>query len=218
MTTAASVGCGRSRSSPGTNSSIEVIASAPTSPVTWVFAPACSATAVREPLVLTGKPWKKPAAMLAAPIPIISRLPSTSSPDRSAKADEVAIVSASETSAMPNAPPISVGRSEQLMSGMVNGGNPCGKRAHQLDAMLARGRTRRRPRSTPRPRPERSARLGSVVRSTTITAEAQHADRQRGGHRLAVRDALDERPRSRRRSRRHRRRSRTASEAARPGS
>ena len=42
--------------------------------------PACSATAVREPLVLTGKPWKKPAAMLAAPMPIISRVPSTSSP------------------------------------------------------------------------------------------------------------------------------------------
>ena len=55
-----------------------MIASAPTSPVTWVFAPACSATAVREPLVLTGKPWKSPAAMFAAPIPIISWLPSTS--------------------------------------------------------------------------------------------------------------------------------------------
>ena len=30
--------------------------------MTCVFAPACSATAVREPLVLTGKPWKRPAA------------------------------------------------------------------------------------------------------------------------------------------------------------
>ena len=45
-----------------------------------VLAPFCSATAVRDPLVLTGNPWKKPAAMFAAPTPIISRLPSTSWP------------------------------------------------------------------------------------------------------------------------------------------
>ena len=78
ITTAASVGCGRLRSSPGASSRISVIAAAPTSPVTCVLAPACSATAVREPLVLTGKPWKSPAARLAAPIPTISRLPSIS--------------------------------------------------------------------------------------------------------------------------------------------
>ena len=36
-----------------------MIASAPTIPVSCVFAPVCSATAVREPLVLTGKPWNK---------------------------------------------------------------------------------------------------------------------------------------------------------------
>ena len=69
-----------------------------------VFAPACSATAVREPLVLTGKPWKKPAAMLAAPMPIISWLPSTSCPVRAANADAVEIVSASATTAIPSAP------------------------------------------------------------------------------------------------------------------
>ena len=74
-----------------------MIATAPTSPVTCVFAPACSATAVREPLVLTGKPWNSPAAMLAAPMPIISRLPSTSCPVRAANDDAVEIVSASET-------------------------------------------------------------------------------------------------------------------------
>ena len=72
ITTAASVGCGRFRSSPGTSTSISTISARPTRPVSWVLAPACSATAVREPLVLTGKPWKKPAPMLAAPIPIIS--------------------------------------------------------------------------------------------------------------------------------------------------
>ena len=61
---------------------MSTIAAAPTTPVSCVFAPACSATAVREPLVLTGKPWKRPAATFAAPIPIISPLPSTSWPVR----------------------------------------------------------------------------------------------------------------------------------------
>ena len=77
ITTAASAGCGRSFSSPGTTTSINVIAAAPTSPATWLFAPACSATAVRDPLVLTGNPWNKPAATFAAPIPIISWFPRT---------------------------------------------------------------------------------------------------------------------------------------------
>ena len=56
ITTAARVGLGRFRSSPGTSTSIRTIATAPTTPVSCVFAPACSATAVRDPLVLTGKP------------------------------------------------------------------------------------------------------------------------------------------------------------------
>ena len=77
---------------------------APTTPVTCERDPACSATAVRDPLVLTGKPWKSPAAMLAAPMPIISWLPRTRSPRRAAKADAVDIVSASATTAMANAP------------------------------------------------------------------------------------------------------------------
>src|SRR5438046_2354298 len=47
MTTAASVGCGRLRSRPGTRTSMSPIATAPTMPVTCVFAPACSATALR---------------------------------------------------------------------------------------------------------------------------------------------------------------------------
>ena len=46
-------GWGRSRSRPGKNSRISTIAAAPTRPVTWDLAPACSATAVRDPLVLT---------------------------------------------------------------------------------------------------------------------------------------------------------------------
>ena len=44
---------------------------AATSPVSGL-APDCEATAVREPLVLTGKPEKSPAARLAKPIPASS--------------------------------------------------------------------------------------------------------------------------------------------------
>jgi hypothetical protein len=61
---------------------------------------------VRDPLVLTGKPWKSPAARLAAPSPTISRLVSTSSPRRSAKADEVEIVSASQDCWQPRQEPL----------------------------------------------------------------------------------------------------------------
>jgi len=77
MTTAASAADGRSCTMLGTNSSIRAIAPAPTSPVSWVFAPACSATGVRDELLLIGKPWKKPVAVLAAPSAIISWLAST---------------------------------------------------------------------------------------------------------------------------------------------
>ncbi len=116
-------GCGAARA---TSSRIRVIETAPTRPATWVFAPACSATAVRDPLVLTANPWNRPADTFAAPIPIISWFPSTRLPDRPAKTDAVEIVSTSATSAMPNAPGISCIASEKETSGIVNGGNPCG--------------------------------------------------------------------------------------------
>jgi hypothetical protein len=61
------------------------------------LAPDCSATAVRDPLVDTAKPWKHPAARLAVPMRIISWFGSTSSPRRAAKLVEVAMVSVSET-------------------------------------------------------------------------------------------------------------------------
>ena len=78
MTTAASAvvragsaaGCGASTRS-------SAIATAPTTPVSWVRAPAASATGVRDELLLIGKPWKNPAARLAAPRPTISWLGST---------------------------------------------------------------------------------------------------------------------------------------------
>jgi hypothetical protein len=44
--------------------------------VTCVLPPAASATAVREPLALTGRPLLRPAAMLLTPIAMSSRLAS----------------------------------------------------------------------------------------------------------------------------------------------
>jgi hypothetical protein len=126
MTTAASAGWGRSRSSPGAYSRRRRMAAAPTRPVTWLLAPFSAATAVRDPLVLTGNPWKKPAAMLAAPTPIISRSPSTSDPLRAAKTDAVEIVSANDTRAIPIAPTTRSHRSSSGTIGTVNGGTPSG--------------------------------------------------------------------------------------------
>ena len=97
MTTPASADCGRSASSELRKSSSTATRPAPTTPVSWDFAPDCSATAVRELLVEMAKPWKKPAAMFAAPMPIISWLGWSSSPRRAANADAVAMVSVSET-------------------------------------------------------------------------------------------------------------------------
>src|SRR5215211_4159254 len=67
MTIAASTGRGRSRSRPGAKTSSRAIATAPTSGVSWLRAPAETATGVREALEEMANPWKKPAARLAAP-------------------------------------------------------------------------------------------------------------------------------------------------------
>ena len=141
ITTAASAGCGRFRNKPGTSTIITMITTAPTTPVSWVLAPDRSATAVRDPLVLTGNPWNKPAARFATPIPVISPLPSISCPVRAANADAVEIVSASDTRAIPSAPPSSGARSAAWMSGMVSGGNPLGSTPTRLTPWLARLKT-----------------------------------------------------------------------------
>jgi hypothetical protein len=96
------------------------------------LAPDRSATAVRDPLVLTGKPWNRPAARLATPMPSISWLPWISCPVRAANADEVEMVSASETSAIPTAPANKGPRSDSRTCGMVNGGNPLGSTPTRL--------------------------------------------------------------------------------------
>src|SRR6185503_15084992 len=78
MITAARTGWGIDWTRPGTKMSIASTRLAATRPVSWVFAPDWKATAVRDPLVLTGKPEKRPAARLADPMPASSWLPSTS--------------------------------------------------------------------------------------------------------------------------------------------
>ena len=101
ITIAASAEFGRLRSRSGKKSSIANGSRARRVPSPDDFAPDCSATAVRDALEETGNPWKRPAKALPAPIPIISWLASTSSPRLAAKLVDVAIVSASDTSAIP---------------------------------------------------------------------------------------------------------------------
>ena len=99
---------------------------APTSPATWLFAPDCSATAVRDPLVDTANPWRNPDARFAAPTPIISWFGSSSSPRRAANADAVAIVSVSDTSTMPTAASINGPTSLNDVHGSDGRGSPAG--------------------------------------------------------------------------------------------
>ena len=56
ITTAANALMGRWRSRFGAASNSTAIASAPTTPVSWVLAPEASATGVRDELLLIGKP------------------------------------------------------------------------------------------------------------------------------------------------------------------
>ncbi|CAH0327796.1 hypothetical protein SRABI128_06471 [Microbacterium sp. Bi128] len=141
ITTAASAGCGRFRNSPGKNTSMRRISTAPVTPVSCDFEPERSATAVRDPLVLTGKPWKRPAARFAAPIPIISWLPRISCPVRAANAVDVEIVSVKDTSAIPRAPANISPRSAKSTWGMVNGGNPRGSSPTSETPFAARSKT-----------------------------------------------------------------------------
>src|SRR5215211_8934353 len=103
-----------------------MIRAAPVMPVSWDLAPARSATAVRDALVLTGKPWNRPAARFAAPMPIISWFPCTCWPVRAANDDDVEIVSARETRAIARAPRAKGPTSDQPTDGIVSGGKPFG--------------------------------------------------------------------------------------------
>ena len=186
MTTAASVACGRLRSTPGTSTSMTTIVAAPTTPVTWVLAPACSATAVREPLVLTGKPWKNEAATFAAPIPIISPSPLTSWPVRAANDEEVEMVSVSETSAIPSAPATSSGRSD---SGPGTAGREAlGQRAHERDSVVRVERGCGR--DSGDDGHQHSGNRGAPLLEREDQHQTHQADRDRGDHGLAGRQPV----------------------------
>ncbi|MOA59701.1 hypothetical protein D3C78_1843840 [compost metagenome] len=77
ITTAARALFGRSCNRFGATTSSKATATAPTTPVNWVLAPAASATGVREELLLIANPWNSPAARLAIPNPTISWFGST---------------------------------------------------------------------------------------------------------------------------------------------
>ena len=124
MTTAASAVDGRFCRMFGATRSITAIATAPTTPVSWLFAPAASATGVREELLLMGNPWNRPAARLAAPRPTISWFGSTGVRIRAAYTRESTLVSAKDTRATAT-PPMSTGlRSSRPMIGKAKPGRP----------------------------------------------------------------------------------------------
>ena len=127
MTTAASAEFGRSARSPLKNTSSSTTTPAPTMPVSWLLAPDCSATAVRELLAETANPWKKPAAMLAEPMPIISWFGFTCSPRRALNEVDRAMVSVSDTSVMPTAATSSGTTSPMSVHGTSGVGSPSGR-------------------------------------------------------------------------------------------
>ena len=126
MTTAASAEFGRSARSPLKNTSSSTTTPAPTTPASWLLAPDCSATAVRELLAEMANPRKKPAAMLAEPMPIISLFGFTRSPRRALNEVDRAMVSVSDTSVIPTAATSSGTTSSKLVHGTSGVGSPSG--------------------------------------------------------------------------------------------
>ena len=196
-----------------------MIAAAPTSPVTWVFAPACSATAVREPLVLTGKPWNSPAAMFAAPMPdhlpapvdLLRRSgPRTPTRSRSCRRATPA--------RCPSAPANSSGEVRQRDARDRERREPLRQRADERDPVLAEVEHAGGDDATARRRRGRPGTRGSSRRSTRISTSPSPPTASAAGDRLAVGDPPHERRRPRRGSRRRRRRTRRAWGAGRPGS
>ena len=146
MMTAASTDMGSDRTSPGTNSSMASTRTAAARPVSCDLAPAWSATAVRELLVLTGKPWKKPAATLAVPMATISWSVSTSVPRFDANPADTETVSPTATSVMPMAPPMSSGQVAELHGREGRHREALGQHAHDVHAsrgQVEQGRQRR---------------------------------------------------------------------------
>ena len=126
MTMAASTDWGRFVVIPGAKTSRAAVVSAPTTPASWVFAPACSATGVRDALALIEKPWKRPAPAFATPSASSSWFWSTRSPARAASVLESTLVSAIDTTAIASPPAAIAARSSSETAGTPNVGRPCG--------------------------------------------------------------------------------------------
>src|SRR5687767_13130216 len=126
ITTAASALLGRLLRRLGATSSSTATASAPTTPASCVFAPAASATGVRDELLLIGKPWKRPAARFAAPRPTISWFGSTRERVRAAYVRDSTLVSANATIATAKPPITAWPRSAGPIHGREKDGRPCG--------------------------------------------------------------------------------------------
>ena len=131
--------------------------SAPTTPVSWVFEPACCATGVRDALALIENPENSPDPMLAAPSARSSWSWSTRSPDRPANVRDRTLVSAIDTTAIASPPATIEVSSSSVTSGNPNPGSPCGSGPTTgTSSVAARPRTpghdrrARRPRSGPR--------------------------------------------------------------------
>ncbi|BAS07697.1 hypothetical protein AHiyo4_11190 [Arthrobacter sp. Hiyo4] len=77
MTMAARVVAGRNSVTPGAASMKPSTRTAPATPVSWDFAPASTATGVRDVLAEIGNPPSSPLAAFAAPRAAISWLPDT---------------------------------------------------------------------------------------------------------------------------------------------
>src|SRR6266404_8500488 len=127
ITTAARALVGRFCIKFGASNNSNAIATAPTTPVSWVRAPDASATGVREELLLIGKPLKKPAARFATPRPIISWFGSTYIRVLAAYVRDKTLVSANDTSATAQPPITTAPRSAKLIKGTAKDGRPCGK-------------------------------------------------------------------------------------------
>ena len=158
------------------------------------FEPACSATAVREPLAEIANPWNSPAATLAAPIPIISWFGSTSSPRRAAKLVDVAIVSVSETSTIPTAATSSGARSLTRHRRERRGRQSLRQRAHGLHTVGAEVEHR----GDQRGADDRDEHGGHLLRDAR--QDQQHRERgepERQRRRVRLVEARDERLRLR---------------------
>ena len=126
MTTAASVAAGRNAVTPGASRMKAISSAAPTTPVSCVREPACSATGVRDDEADTGNPPRKPPAMFARPMPAISWLPSTLSPRRAESDRESTALSVKATRAMPAAGSRSAQTSAHSRPPSAGEGRPCG--------------------------------------------------------------------------------------------